>query len=652
MFKKLGKKFTKAVDKNLYKLGKFIDTNVNDFGSRPYRQPPYQQEYHQQEYQPEPDYIRIEREFPRQGQYVYDLSKKLYEMIRKGEVKDSDDLFHFIEAYQTNPLYHQEFSEIYYYIWIGGLRCRYQLDEQCKRSIKNFNKVYEKYNTFFSPFIGYFSDPSKQFLSKENQLKGKQFAITLSQTLPSTFVVYYYDPNDRKYKRDRIGPEGDVIQKIEEIRILSGEQVTKAKLTFDQLNRPTQAIQKPDPLNIKEKGSYRISKDTKLYENPPDQTKLEKEEINYIKEIMKEIFQNKKLVLDKKLTWIVRWIGVDCPFDNNQVCKDRFNVLIKLREEYEEVFNHLFDDYNEMINKAEFDPNYTYLFLSDEVPGKFKYIYYDEESAEVKSISSNYEELIKILNSDYTFIKYLDKCVPNKLTKEVNCEKRKRSTKSTKNRTPQKNPVDILYVFDFDMTLTYLITCNNQNINYTQQIIDPHVPINKENEIFYSIMGLTNDDAKKNIEIFKNFVNGEIEKGNKIAIATFGTKEIINKVMQKIFDGKSPLDPQKDIITEEDYGVKGCQKIPKNEQQRSSKLNYIEQIINKNNIEPKEIYLIDDSSNKIKTLDYKINGNPVKGIYIPVKSKDGDGGEPGFVNTLNIMKKYIPSLSVYNQNLL
>jgi hypothetical protein len=696
IFKKWGKKFTKGVDKNLYKLGGLIDANVN-----PYKQ--------KQVYQ-EPDYMSIEREFPvNQEKYVYKLSKTLEDKIRNGDIKNSDDLFSFVQTFQKNPKYHQLFSEIFYYIWIGGLRCRYnKLDDKCKGSIANFNKVYQKYKTFFYPF-----DESKEIEKIMN--KDNNFAITLSKTLPSTFVVYYRDPIDKRVYMKRIGPDVNVIQAIEEIQKVYTEKVDRREgqwisneikndrygrgvplddnqmkyidelkkivnLPLDDkeykflyywlgldcekktsrkyrecernlknfieafnklekyyepfflydnvsdkvinLQRSTENLDTPlivilnggksggfivsyldhiskrseikeynsenfdllvnfvkqyiteslpfineevkkqkkikreeeerarkmkpieeiskryktindmitgtdprffynqngytdynkyldkldqelknigDPLrrdtiqlynwlgancekdknyeticqknidnllklsdiygnlfgpykllkesiqNILEnkvpyyillsdqpgkylvlqksgndiqgniydfenldkiftksestgkKRSYKIPEETKLYENIP--RLIGDEEDKYIKKIVKEIFHNEKLD-DKKLTWILRWIGMDCPFDDNQICKHRFDVLIKLREGNQELFDHLFDIGDPNLFDQEFDQNYLYLYLSDEVPGEFKYIFYNP-----------IEERFSIGNSSYDDVKDFDQLI-------------------------------------------------------------------------------------------------------------------------------------------------------------------------------------------------------------------------------------------------
>ncbi len=220
---------------------------------------------------------------------------------------------------------------------------------------------------------------------------------------------------------------------------------------------------------------------------------------------------------------------------------------------------------------------------------------------------------------------------------------KKKRTTPMKSNSPQNKTVDTLYIFDFDLTLTSLFTCNRQTGPYTRQIINPNVSKSKEDEIFYNIMGDTINDAKSNIEAFKKFVNEEVKKGNKIAIASFGTKEVIDKVMNKIFDGKSPFDPTKDIITEQDYGNgNGCSTIPKNVNR--NKLDYIQEIIKRNNIQPKKIYLIDDSKENIDVIqeNTKINGIPVQGIHIPTSSKVKGAKDPGFINTLNKIKETIP----------
>jgi hypothetical protein len=683
-----------------------------------------------------PSYLDVQKDFQNQNEYVFQLSKKLYEMYKRGLIVDSDDLFHFIEAYQDpkSAIYSDPYSKIFYYIWIGGDRCRKnELDQQCVKSIENFNKVFEKYKIFFEPFQGYITNKprSTQLL---DLFGNKKFVITLSQTLPSTFVVYYYDSEDGIYKRARIRPNKNVIDEIEKLRIKSGETITESlekkrkylndlneeferyaisetgnsqklydwlggnceknrdyemmcrknidhfiKLlelygdffqpfmnkndasreilnnssefyillsyesgkflvlrkignnieekiyTFEQLS-----TKKSTPVNIKKKSSYEIQQGTKLYESIPDKNLGEEEQ--YLKKIMKEIFHSDKLD-DKKLVWILRWIGIDCPFDDDQECKNRFDTLIKLREEYEEIFNHLFDQNEDIL--YDFDPNYTYLLLSDTTPGKFKYIYFDPDTDEIKSIESYYNTVIGTITFDNRFIKYLDECKTDIVKGKVECVK----GKEKKKRSPQKK-IDTLYVFDFDLTLTYLFTCGH-NKEYTRGIIDPNVSKSEEDNIFYDIMGETLDDAKKNIQAFKNFVETEMKKGNKIVIASFGTKEVIAKVMDKIFDGKSPFDPKKDIITEQDYGNgTGCKPIPKDQQR--SKLNYIEEIIKRNNINPKKIYLIDDSKENLDIIkeDTKINGIPIQGIWIPTSNKGiPNAPDAGFITTLNRIKR-------------
>lgn len=743
-------------------------------------------------------YLSVQNDFPYQAEYIYQLSKKLYEMILKGEISDSQDLFDFIKYFQGSysKFYYDDrdlFSKIFFYLWIGGDRCRYNLlDKQCTKSIESINKVFEKFRTYFIPFIPY--DPSQM---RANQILGlfgnKRFVITLSQTEPSTFVVYYYNPTDEITYKKRIGTNENFIQEMERLRTLSfdvsdwdkirnqeqkknkSEEISKKYKSIEDINtvqtdprlfqksRLTEEHKKYgqylNDLN-EEFERYELDKNNKtqhLYEwlggtcewNQKSETicrknidhfiqiselygsyfqpfkkrvdaideimenkvpylillsdkvgkylYLEKQkneikgdiytfdqllqkinkstpvnlkegrdegrdEQEYLKKIMKEIFHNDKLD-DKKLIWILRWIGIDCPFDNNKVCKNRFDILIKLRKEYEAVFNHLFDNFEDIVMNGDFDPNYTYLFLSDTTPGKFKYIYYDKDSEDIKSIESIYDAVIGTIQSNDTFIKYLDECEPNISTGQVNCVKGKSKRKASSSVSPRsqrkKSSVDTLYVFDFDLTLTSLFTCNSKTKPYTREFIDPKISKEKEDEIFYNIMGsLKNDninntsnpfvldnvkkEGTKNIEAFKNFVNQEMRKGNKVAIASFGTKEIISKVMDKIFDTKSPFDPNKDIITEQDYGNgNGCKQIPKDAQR--SKLNYIEEIMNRNNIQPKKIYLIDDSKENIDIIkkDTKINGIPIQGIHIPTSAKYDDAPNPGFITTLNKIKETI-----------
>ena len=52
------------------------------------------------------------------------------------------------------------------------------------------------------------------------------------------------------------------------------------------------------------------------------------EEILFLNNLIERIFNGK--INETKLFWLLRWIGVDCPFDNNSTCKERNDFIMKI----------------------------------------------------------------------------------------------------------------------------------------------------------------------------------------------------------------------------------------------------------------------------------------------------------------------------------
>jgi hypothetical protein len=301
---------------------------------------------------------------------------------------------------------------------------------------------------------------------------------------------------------------------------------------------------------------------------------------------------------DRDIFTFYRWIGGDCEENdvNIKKCDQNIQQFYQVFQESgrtgrNQIIFQPFKKLSELVSEIIYNKenNNIYIVLSN-IPGEFLYVFRNENN--------------KIQVEKVTFTR----------------------------------PIDTLYVFDFDFTLTSLFTCNKEYKQSINLLLNPSLLREEDEELLlYFIMGGQNIEiAKANIENFKEFVKYEISKGNKIAIASFGNKKIISKVMEKIFyPDPSPFDPNTHIITEQDYREgEGCMK-PRKESGRS-KLNYINEIIVRNNIEPKKIYLIDDDIDNINIVNNKqINGVTIKGIHIPV---DDNNLNPGFSTTL----KFIP----------
>lgn len=103
----------------------------------------------------------------------------------------------------------------------------------------------------------------------------------------------------------------------------------------------------------------------------PGQENLYEEEIKFLNNLIQKLDINLKdkdneKENSKKLIWVLRWIGVQCPFDNNQECLKRLNFLIKNKNDiiYEDLKN------DQTINSIKFrlsrkKPGQLYIFKSE-----------------------------------------------------------------------------------------------------------------------------------------------------------------------------------------------------------------------------------------------------------------------------------------------
>ena len=221
----------------------------------------------------------------------------------------------------------------------------------CTQNIENFIQISDQYGKNFKPF-----EPKDKLEKEMSRGPEDSYTILLSDE-PGNYLVI--SKKDGKIKKE----------------IYTFDQL-KPKPKKEEQNKINKASQK--------QSKYKNPEGTKLYENIPTTVpKMEKEEQEYLNKIIKENFQDENLN-NQKLIWILRWIGIDCPFDNNDVCKGRFDFLIKLRKWNQDIFDHLFDK----IETYNLD---DHLFLSDEVPGEFKYVYYLDSKQYIQSIS--YQDL-------------------------------------------------------------------------------------------------------------------------------------------------------------------------------------------------------------------------------------------------------------------
>jgi hypothetical protein len=159
----------------------------------------------------------------------------------------------------------------------------------------------------------------------------------------------------------------------------------------------------------------------------------------FLTDLIHNLFQDRSPGQDK-LIQLMKWIGDNCPFEmNNQTCKNRMEVLLKIKEKYPNAMKFLFEKKETILNTLKleniyFNPGDTEdmgtreAFLLTETPGVFLHVELittNRGRQDIKVDEKNVDELLEEVKSQYN---------PSSKT------------------TSTKNPIAI--VTDFDNTLT------------------------------------------------------------------------------------------------------------------------------------------------------------------------------------------------------
>ena len=67
---------------------------------------------------------------------------------------------------------------------------------------------------------------------------------------------------------------------------------------------------------------------------------MSKKEEVYLLRLIEELFGKK--YDQKKLIWLLRWIGLDCPNSNSSQCQKRFDTIMNIKNEDDTAFYNLF----------------------------------------------------------------------------------------------------------------------------------------------------------------------------------------------------------------------------------------------------------------------------------------------------------------------
>lgn len=118
----------------------------------------------------------------------------------------------------------------------------------------------------------------------------------------------------------------------------------------------------------------------------PSTTKIPyPEEIEFLNDLIEKIFDKK--YTPEKLFWLLRWIGIDCPFDNNKTCKERADIIMKIKELDPDSLNLLFETSEtigaKLQKKFGNDEGLVFL-LSRKVPGEINVVTYKDGKVKIK----------------------------------------------------------------------------------------------------------------------------------------------------------------------------------------------------------------------------------------------------------------------------
>lgn len=98
---------------------------------------------------------------------------------------------------------------------------------------------------------------------------------------------------------------------------------------------------------------------------------ISKKEEEYLLRLIEDLFGKK--YDQKKLIWVLRWIGLDCPNSNSNQCQKRFDTLLTLKNEDNKGFYNLFHTSEDVLPAIQassiFDGDNQMVILSRRTPG-------------------------------------------------------------------------------------------------------------------------------------------------------------------------------------------------------------------------------------------------------------------------------------------
>lgn len=87
-------------------------------------------------------------------------------------------------------------------------------------------------------------------------------------------------------------------------------------------------------------GRYETSIAGKYDVQTNDKYGMTKQEEVYLLRLIEELFGKK--YDQKRLIWLLRWIGLDCPNSNTSQCQKRFDTILNIKNEDPKAFYNLF----------------------------------------------------------------------------------------------------------------------------------------------------------------------------------------------------------------------------------------------------------------------------------------------------------------------
>jgi hypothetical protein len=97
---------------------------------------------------------------------------------------------------------------------------------------------------------------------------------------------------------------------------------------------------------------------------------MTKQEEAYLLRLIEELFGKK--YDQKRLIWLLRWIGLDCPNSNTSQCQKRFDTILNIKNEDPKAFYNLFhtsEDVLPVLQASSVFEDNQMVILSRRIPG-------------------------------------------------------------------------------------------------------------------------------------------------------------------------------------------------------------------------------------------------------------------------------------------